>query len=38
MMTMNSPTKPLVAGNPELAMANSMNSEANTGILFTTPP
>ncbi len=38
MITMNSPTKPLVAGSPQLAMANSIISEANFGMLFTTPP
>ena len=37
-MTMNSPTKPLVAGRPQLAIANSIMSEANFGIVFTTPP
>ena len=38
MMTMNSPTKPLVAGRPEFAMAKSIMSAANLGIVFTTPP
>jgi hypothetical protein len=37
-MTMNSPTKPEVAGRPALAMANSMKKAANFGIVFTTPP
>ena len=35
--TMNSPTKPLVPGRPEFAIANSMKKAANTGIVFTTP-
>jgi hypothetical protein len=38
MMTMNSPTKPLVAGRPQLAMAKSIVNAANLGMLFTTPP
>ncbi|MNC96121.1 hypothetical protein D3C83_134090 [compost metagenome] len=38
MITMNSPTKPLVAGRPQLAIANSIIREANFGIVFTTPP
>jgi hypothetical protein len=38
MMTMNSPTKPLVAGRPALAMAKSIISAANLGMVFTTPP
>ncbi len=38
MMTMNSPTKPLVPGSPQLAMANSIISAANFGMVFTTPP
>jgi hypothetical protein len=38
MMTMNSPTKPLVAGRPEFAMAKSIIRAANFGIVFTTPP
>ena len=29
---------PLVPGNPEFAIANSMNSAANTGIRLATPP
>ncbi len=35
---MNSPTKPLVAGRPALAIANSMKNAANFGIVLTTPP
>ena len=35
---MNSPTNPEVAGKPLLAMENSMNSAANRGMVFTTPP
>ena len=38
MMTMNSPTKPLVPGNPELAMANSMKKAAKAGMRCATPP
>ena len=38
MMTMNSPTKPLVAGRPQLAIANSIMNAANFGMVFTTPP
>ena len=38
MITMNSPTKPLVAGRPAFAMAKSIISVANFGIAFTTPP
>ena len=38
MITMNSPTKPLVAGRPALAIANSIISAANFGMVFTTPP
>ncbi len=37
-MTMNSPTKPLVAGSPQLAMANSIMNDANLGMVLTTPP
>jgi hypothetical protein len=37
-ITMNSPTKPEVAGSPALAMENSMNSAANFGMVLTTPP
>ena len=37
-ITMNSPTKPLVAGSPELAMANSMKNAAKMGMVLTTPP
>ncbi len=37
-ITMNSPTNPLVAGRPALAMANSMKNAANFGIVLTTPP
>ena len=35
---MNSPTKPEVAGRPQLAIEKKMNSAANFGILLTTPP
>ena len=35
---MNSPTNPLVPGNPELAMKNSTASAANHGIVLATPP
>ena len=38
MITMNSPTKPLVAGRPQFAIAKSIISEANLGMVFTTPP
>ena len=38
MITRNSPTKPLVAGSPAFAMAKSIISEANFGMVFTTPP
>ena len=38
MMTRNSPTNPLVAGRPQLAIANSIMNAANFGIVFTTPP
>ena len=37
-ITMNSPTKPDVAGRPALAIANSIMNAANLGIVFTTPP
>ena len=37
-VTRNSPTKPLVPGRPELAIANNMKKDANTGMVFTTPP
>ena len=37
-ITRNSPTKPLVAGRPLFAMANSIIRLANFGIVFTTPP
>ena len=37
-MTSHSPTKPLVPGKPEFAMANNMNSAANTGMRWATPP
>ena len=37
-ITMNSPTKPDVAGRPELAIANNTAKNANLGIVFTTPP
>jgi hypothetical protein len=37
-ITMNSPTKPLVPGSPEFAIANSMNRAANTGMVLATPP
>ena len=35
---MNSPTKPLVPGRPQLAIAKSTKNAANFGIVFTTPP
>ena len=35
---MNSPTKPEVAGRPELAIANNTAKKANLGIVLTTPP
>ena len=38
MITMNSPTKPLVAGRPEFAMTKSIMKEANFGMVLTTPP
>ncbi len=38
MITRNSPTKPLVAGRPQFAIANSIMSAANFGMVFTTPP
>src|SRR5262249_19487796 len=38
MITMNSPTKPEVAGRPQFAIANSIISAANFGMVFTTPP
>ena len=38
MITMNSPTKPLVAGRPEFAMAKSIMKLANFGMVLTTPP
>ena len=37
-ITMNSPTNPEVAGSPQFAIANSIISEANFGMVFTTPP
>jgi len=37
-ITMNSPTKPEVAGSPQFAMAKSIISAANFGMVFTTPP
>ena len=37
-ITMNSPTNPLVPGSPAFAIANSIVSAANLGIVFTTPP
>ncbi len=37
-ITRNSPTKPDVPGNPELAMANSTKNAAKTGIRLVTPP
>ena len=38
MITMNSPTKPLVAGRPLLAIENRMKNVAKRGITLTTPP
>ena len=38
MTTKNSPTKPLVAGSPELAMAKSTKNAAKTGMVLATPP
>ena len=35
---MNSPTKPLVPGRPELAIANNTKNTANHGITLATPP
>ena len=35
---MNSPTKPLVPGRPELAMKNSTAKVANHGMVLATPP
>ena len=35
---MNPPTKPLVPGRPALAIAKTIVSAANLGIVFTTPP
>ncbi|MNC94119.1 hypothetical protein D3C83_108940 [compost metagenome] len=37
-ITMNSPTKPEVAGRPALAIANSTMRVAKCGIVLTTPP
>ena len=35
---MNSPTKPLVPGRPQLAIENSTKNAANHGIVLATPP
>ena len=37
-ITIHSPTKPAVAGRPQLAMANSSAKAANLGMVLTTPP
>ena len=37
-ITKNSPTKPDVPGNPELASANSTMRAANVGMVLITPP
>src|SRR5574344_1006549 len=38
MITIHSPTKPAVAGKPQLAIENSKANAANFGMVFTTPP
>ncbi|CPM13769.1 Uncharacterised protein [Bordetella pertussis] len=38
MMTRNSPTKPLVAGRPLLAIENSTKNVTKRGMTLTTPP
>jgi len=37
-MTIHSPTKPAVAGRPQLAIAKNSASAANLGMVLTTPP